>query len=331
MKPSPASTTTSAAVRATPHDVVELACLAPSVHNTQPWSWRVDGSSIELFADARRRLRVTDPSERNLVVSCGAALHHAQVAALGLGWQPTVTRTRGVDAFNQLARIELAQHVPTPAQRAALQTLRDRRTDRRRFTSWRIPDGRLEELAAVAEKWGVVANALTDPDQHWEVETLLAEAYRVQAADPRALQEHAAWVDHSSSDGVPADTVPDRPQIAPGRRSRFGVGFLEDADREIESNDGLVVLGSIEDDRLSWLRAGEALSALWLDATATGLGVVPLSQPIEVAQTRLALQRDVLTSLAVPHILLRIGWPSIRQAPLEPVPRRTMDDVMTLH
>ena len=34
---------------------------APSVHNTQPWGWRVDGNEMGLCADTARRLLVEDP------------------------------------------------------------------------------------------------------------------------------------------------------------------------------------------------------------------------------------------------------------------------------
>jgi nitroreductase len=322
------TTPTPATTVATLVDVVGLACLAPSVHNTQPWTWRLDGSTLELYADPRRGLVVSDPVGHRLVVSCGAALHHAQVAALGLGWAASVERLPEGPGSDLLARIDLVPTRPTPADVAAVQVLRARRTDRRRFTSWLVPDGRLQDLAATAEEWGVVATALTDADQRWRVEALLAEAYDAQAADPLVAAETAAWVGRGTTDGVPAAAVPDRPQEQVSRRSRFGLGQLEDAVREIEVTDGLVVLGSPDDDRAAWLRAGEALSALWLDATSSGLSVVPLSQPIEVARTRWSLQHDVLMSLAVPHVLLRIGWPSISRTPLVGSPRRPLDDVL---
>ena len=41
--------------------VVELACRAPSVHNTQPWAWRIGPDRIELYADWSRQLPASDP------------------------------------------------------------------------------------------------------------------------------------------------------------------------------------------------------------------------------------------------------------------------------
>ena len=66
---------------------VEDSLKAPSVHNTQPWRWRFGRNDAELHADRGRQLTATDPEGRDLMLSCGAALHHLRVAlaARGLG------------------------------------------------------------------------------------------------------------------------------------------------------------------------------------------------------------------------------------------------------
>ena len=71
-------------------NILELARRAPSVHNTQPWRWRIDGRLLQLRADRSRQLRVADPLGRNFMISCGCALHHAVVGAGALGWRASV-------------------------------------------------------------------------------------------------------------------------------------------------------------------------------------------------------------------------------------------------
>jgi hypothetical protein len=55
---------------------------------------------------------------------------------------------------------------------------------------------------------------------------------------------------------------------------------------------------------------------------------VPLSQVVEVAETREDLQHRVLGDLAVPLLLVRVGWQQIGRSQLEPTPRRPLDDVL---
>ena len=82
------------------------------------------------------------------------------------------------------------------------------------------------------------------------------------------------------------------------------------------------------DDPQAWLRAGEALGQLWLHAMNDGLSVVPLSQVVEVDETRSALHHEVLGGLLHPQLLVRIGWQEIARSTLPRTPRRPLDEVL---
>ena len=92
---------------------------APSVHNTQPWRWRVLPDRMELHADRSRQLGVSDPDGRLLMISCGAALHHARVALAAEGWRPVVTRHPRPGDPNLLAQVELGEYVGVTGDEAA--------------------------------------------------------------------------------------------------------------------------------------------------------------------------------------------------------------------
>src|SRR6476469_370705 len=91
-----AITPTSAShAQAIDHALTEAATAAgyaPSIHNTQPWRWRLAGHTLELFTDRSRVLAVTDPDARLATLSCGVALHHARMSLAAQGWQATTTR-----------------------------------------------------------------------------------------------------------------------------------------------------------------------------------------------------------------------------------------------
>jgi nitroreductase len=322
--------------RALARRVIELACRAPSVHNTQPWRWRVvDDDTIELYADRRRQLPISDPVGRNLALSCGAAVHHASVAAqaLGLAAVTELVPTGGNRDF--LARISLASGVPTAAALISLQALEDRCTDRRRFTSWPVPDSRLAHLAQAASGWGAHAIPITDVTTRFRAEDLLKRAMVAQSSDPRFVEEQREWIDHSRVDGIPmvnaAPPAHGRPSTHPNRFASVSEAKAieaADAGRVLESSDGLMAICSARDDQPSWLRAGEALSALWLRATQEDLSIVPLSQVIEVEETREALHQDVFDGLARPQILLRVGWLEATRGRLDRTTRRPVDDAI---
>ena len=269
------------------HRLVELACLAPSVHNTQPWRWRLSGDTLELYADRHRQLQATDAPGRNLAISCGAALHHAIVVAHALGQSTDVTLVPEPIERDLLARIRLSPGVTPSDAVETLELIGQRRTDRRRFTAWPVPDARLALLAQAGSGWGAQVFPLVDVPARHRTNLLLDSAVRSQAAEVLAADE-----------------------------------------RLLTSTDGLMVICTETDDQRAWIQAGEALSALWLRATRDGLSIVPLSQVIEVAETREALRHDVLGDRALPQLLVRVGWQEISRSDLPPTPRRPLADVL---
>src|SRR5690242_2335618 len=82
-----------------------LAGYAPSIHNTQPWRWRVSDKALDLYVVPARQLAITDPDGRLSVLSCGAALHHALVALAAEGQHVDVTRLPDPADPDHLARI----------------------------------------------------------------------------------------------------------------------------------------------------------------------------------------------------------------------------------
>jgi nitroreductase len=315
--------------------VIELACRAPSVHNTQPWRWRLrDDATIELYADRRRQLQVSDPSGRNLALSCGAALHHGVVVAQALGLTVAVEVMPSRDDDNLLGRIGLSPGIRTDDGPELLEKIAQRCTDRRRFTSWPIPDSRLAGLAKAASGFGAFAIPIIDVTARFRAEQLLRRAMTLQTKDPRFAQEQREWVVPSPVEGIPsANASPPAGGPLPGPNrfasaSEAHAAEAVDAARVVESADGLVAICSATDDQRAWLEAGQALSALWLQATREGLSLVPLSQVVEVQETRQALHRDVFDGLARPQVLARIGWSEATRTPLDRSPRRPVDQVI---
>jgi nitroreductase len=72
-------------------DVVRSACRAPSLHNAQPWQWVARRGRLALFLDSSRAM-VSDPSGREALIGCGAALDHLRVAIAAAGWQAHIAR-----------------------------------------------------------------------------------------------------------------------------------------------------------------------------------------------------------------------------------------------
>lgn len=307
--------------------LVSLACLAPSVHNTQPWLWRYDADVLTLHADLSRRLPAEDPRGRNLTISCGAALHHLQFAARALGWETAVERLPDPADQTLLARVTVSRTARFGVARGDIDLLRTRCTDRRRFTAWPVPADRLEDLCRRADHWAAQAEAVTSDAARFRLELLANQAISFLEVEGRRLAEQDRWIDRDGPDGIPLELLSEDPDPLHAR-SRFRPGVLEDTRLVIHSGERVIALGGDHDDVGSWLRTGEAMSDLWLEATRAGMSVIPMTQPIEVESTRHEIARTVLTHRFEPHLLLRIGWQAIGRKGLPRTPRRPLRDVL---
>ncbi|NUT47484.1 MAG: NAD(P)H nitroreductase [Saccharothrix sp.] len=309
---------------------VALACRAPSVHNTQPWRWRVGDRSVHLYADPSRQLPATDPTGADLLLSCGAALHHLRVALGALGWRAVVHRLPNPAEPDHLAAVEFARHEPTESEVALAAAIPRRRTDRRRFSSWGVPRSVLSLLEDRAADEGAILREVVGSADRSELAAAIGQAAEWQDADPDYRWELRGWSGrHAGFEGVPAaNAAAGAPRHGDVRLREFPGGEL--ITDPVESEDGatLLVLGTSSTDRLSTLRAGEAVGAVLLEATCAGLASCPVSQPFEVAATRARVRDRVLDGLLSPQIVLRVGWAAVNADPLPPTPRRPLDDVL---
>jgi len=121
--------------------LIATAARAPSVHNTQPWRFKVSRYKIELYADLRRKLRV-DPLGREMLISCGAAVFGLRLGLRSLGYLPVVELLPDPDRLRLLARVRLRPAPPiTAREQEMLEALPHRHTHRGPFEPARCPPG----------------------------------------------------------------------------------------------------------------------------------------------------------------------------------------------
>jgi nitroreductase len=165
-----------AAMQAALRTAIGLARYAPSLHNAQPWTWRLDGDTAELSTDPRRSVPASDPSGRDTMLGCGAALHHARTALAAAGWRTLVTVLPETGRPGLLARIELIgrQSPPQPAMAMAGAICR-RRADRRLFHGDVLPAQTVAALRSAVEQEGCRLTVVaaeddgTDPAAPWAI------------------------------------------------------------------------------------------------------------------------------------------------------------------
>jgi len=310
---------------------VEQACLAPSVHNTQPWKFSWDGTSFELHADTARGLTVSDPDGRELVISCGAALFNLRLALRKVGYDAAVEILPDRSNPRFLARITVDEGAPAdPEERRAYAAMTRRHTHRAAFE-----DRPLEPAVAVAMQHAADAESaqlvfVAHPGQRRRVLSLARAAERALGYDADVQAEISDWTPPPGSrrrDGVPVtayavDGVTSEDDLA---RRDFDQGRRQGAAEAVENVPGVIgILVAERDIQQDWLAAGQALERLLITGARHDVHAALHSQMTELAPIRSELRRELSVN-GYPQIVLRFGYAT----DVQHTPRRPVDEILT--
>jgi hypothetical protein len=297
--------------------VVAEAVWAPSVNNTQPWRFTMDGEQISLHADPGRRLAVADPDGREMMISCGAALFNVRLALRSLGYIPEIRVHPEPGEPALVARVSWRPGVAADEfERRLFARVRTRRTHRGAFDPEPLPPGLLAALRTAAAREGAALRIVADDGRRGALAAAVQSAEHELRRDGERLRELARWTpapDRACRDGVPATSYPARTEHTepyfPGRDFArghvWGVPPLSPATSHRAA--GVAGLLTTAADRpLDWVNAGQALQRILLTASVCGVAVALHSQPFELPMLREFI-RTQLSDGAYPHLVLRIG------------------------
>lgn len=310
-------------------DLVRYATLAPNGHNTQPWRFVASTTAIRVVPDETRRTGVVDPDDHHLFVSLGCAFENLVIAGRAAGKAGDVEIGRNG---------ALALHLERgPAQAdSLLAAIPLRQSTRAEFDGRTIPAEDLAILERSAAEPGVRFILLTDRVRIDAVRDLVVAGNDAQMADPAFVSELRRWIRFNpqsamrSGDGLfsAASGNPSLPTIlgewafsafvtAEGERAKYA--------RHIASSPALGVFVADNADASHWAKVGRACQRLCLTATARGLKLAFVNQPVEVAALRPALASLIGEPDKRPDLVLRIGYgPTLPYSP-----RRPLADVLT--
>jgi nitroreductase len=296
--------------------LIATAARAPSIHNSQPWRFRVDTDTVELWADPSRKTR-DDAIGREMLISCGAALFGLRLAVRSLGHLPVVNLLPDPSQLRLLARVRVAtgaRAVPlNELERRMLAAVPHRHTHRGPFLPTPLQSGLLAGLQNDAVTEGATL-ALVGEGLPADRLARLAAAARRASLDEGEDAEIRRWTrsaEHPARDGVPATALVAGPsEEEPGR--------LPQRDFDLGRDVGLLpgggappaataVLLTAADRRADWLRAGQALQRLLLHAASAWVFASLYTQPLENPLTR-ELIRDQLRLPGEPQMLLQFGY-----------------------
>jgi nitroreductase len=303
----------------------EAAIRAPSLHNSQPWRFRLRDGGIEVVADPQRQLTVADSGGWAVRIACGAATFNARLALAVHGTPAEAVIRPDRREPDVIARLTPGpDRVATYAEQDLFAAIPRRYSNRQPFWPDPVPAEARARLIEAARSEGAWLELLVGMTALAGFAEIANSADRVLRRDARYQSELFGWVHaDAAADGVPvsAGAPLGEPQDLLPQRS-FGERRRAPG-RDFEPEPLVAILGSAGDGPADQISAGQALQRILLTATDAGLASSMISQPIEVLAARDQLRRSLGRS-GVPQMALRIGYGH----PGRPTPRRDLDDVL---
>lgn len=304
------------------------AVAAPSLHNSQPWRFRIldDDAGIELFADRRRQLEVIDPGGRELLISVGAALFNLRLAIRQAGRLPQTQLFPDPTQPDLVARVSAAG-VDTPSAGivALAQAIGRRHTNRWPFTSAPVSADLLEALCRAAGHEGAELAVATAVGRN-AILSLAHSAQQRQRDDGAYRAELAQWTAprRGRREGVPRTAIGpwDALETLPMRDFGLTTPRLRRPTERFEPFPTILILSTDGDTQRHWVAAGQALQRVLLLATVHHLATTPISQPLEIPAIRELLANRPRGSVA--QMIVRVGY----GPPAVATPRRPLPEVL---
>lgn len=314
-------------------EIIRYATLAPSGHNTQPWKFSIDGSSIKIFPDLTRQLPVVDPDHRELYISLGCALENLVIAARYAGYDSEVEYFPASEPEEcllvNLKRFKAAEN------NILFQAIPERHTNRREYNGQQIPTEDLKKLESVLKKEGITSLVLTESKTIEQIIELVREGNNIQMNNDAYMDELVSWIRFSDAeaekhlDGLALRAMGRSP--APGWLGRMFMNLFASAksqsktdEKNIRSSSALMLFVSENNEKKSWVDVGRCFERIALTLTTLNIKNAHLNQLCEVPQLRTELQQQLALGNAHPQLLLRIGYAE----PLPHAPRRTVEQVL---
>jgi nitroreductase len=307
--------------------LVADAMRAPSSHNTQPWLFAARDGGVALLADRTRALPVNDPRDRELTISCGAALFTLRLAARARGLSERTRILPDPGDPDLLAVVELdGGRAAAPGDAALLAAVAARRTHRGGFLGEPVSPELLAQMAAAVAAEGAGLELVDGPERRTALAGLVDEGDRAQFADPRWRRELAAWMHpRRRGDGLAVPLLALGPTKLAVRGMDLGPRTGAKDAALLMDAPAVAVLHTPGDAPADWLAAGQGLQAALLAAAAEGVRAGYLNQPCQVEALRPRLAALLDAPGAHPQVVMRLGRPD-GDAP--PAPRRPVADVL---
>lgn len=301
-------------------EILYLASLAPSGHNTQPWFVKY----IEPFHwivgnDKTKWLPAVDPTQRETMLSIGAFLQNLEYAANNLGYTCEFDLLATTNQDENIMDVKLVRS--TKATRFDVEQIKQRRTVRSDYLSDALKKEDVDHLINEEPDFMHYISNVTKEFKWLNEQTI--EANRMQAYRNAAQNELANWIRFSSKDAKKnSDGLTLASMEIDGMAGWYLRNFYNKADvvkksfreqsidkvvKQVSQSAGWLVITSKDNSLPTLIETGKRLQRLLLKIREKNIAIHPMTQILEESAPRQQLNSSIGISDPV-QFILRTGY-----------------------
>jgi nitroreductase len=309
-------------------EILILASLAPSGHNTQPWLVEyIEPGHWFIDSEKSRWLPAVDPKQRETVLSVGAFAENLEYAASHFGYRCDWTPAGANNQSERLLEVHLTR--AAPAIGFDVEKLRNRRTLRGAFAPEPLSREDLDLL--IGDEAEHFTHLPAGSPEAARVGELTIEANRDQTYRDDAQHELSEWVRFTNRearrfrdglttasmeiDGVPGWFVRNLYIRDNVMSSGFREKGLARVAEQVAGCGGWILMTSPDDTTASLIDAGRRFERLFVKVRERGIAIHPMTQILEEEQTRAAFASEIEFGRPV-QFILRTGYVGNYPAPV---------------
>lgn len=308
--------------------ILYLASLAPSGHNTQPWFVQyVEPYHWIIGNDRNKWLPAVDPTQRETILSIGAFIQNLEYAAESSGYRCNWNLLAETSQDERVIEVKLDKNSRTNT--FDINKIKNRRTLRSNLLGDHLKKDDLEYLIGSESEFIHYLPFASKEGQFINEQTI--EANRLQAYRDPAQQELAEWVRFSSKD---AETHSDGLTTASleidgiagwivrnfyGKNDVMKADFrergLENVREHVARSAGWILVNSRDSSVSALLEAGRRMQRLFLKVRDKNIAVHPMSQILEETSTKQVINQSIGMSEDI-QFILRTGYVQVYPSPV---------------
>lgn len=301
-------------------EILYLASLAPSGHNTQPWLVKyIEPYHWIIGNDKSKWLPAVDPSQRETILSIGAFLQNLEFAANNAGYMCRFDLLALTNHDDNIMEVRLKKTSGVP--KYDVDKIVKRRTVRSGYLADMMKQDDISYLLMHEDDFSHYIDHGTK-EYNWLNEQTI-EANRIQAFRAPAQKELSEWIRFSSSDaqrycdglttagmeinGIPGWVLRNFYKQDDVVSNKFREQGIDKVKSQVSKSAGWLILTSKDQSIATLLETGKRFQRISLKVRDRSIAIHPMTQVLEENETRQKVNNSIGINNDI-QFILRLGY-----------------------